>query len=301
MTARASDGQQTAAKGIGYMVAGCAFIVMSDAFSKWLSQTYPVAQIMSLRNVFVLIPLFIVLWRTKSFLDLRVRSWRAQLFRSIFHVTAALCFVTSVSVLPLADVHAIGFAGPIFIAALSPLILGEHVGWHRWTAILVGFGGVLIMLRPTGESFSYFGLIPLAATLCASFRDIVTRKLSRTETSMSMLFVSSVAVIVAGAVTLPIDWKPLTWISLLLFAGNGLVNGTAHFLFIEAYRLSPAPVVSPFKYSILLWAALFGYMVWNNVPNIWIVVGAVPVAASGLYILHREQRLAARRRQANGG
>jgi len=298
MTMQAGDGHPTAARGIACMVAGCAFLMMSDAFSKWLSQTYSVGQIMSLRNVFVLIPMFIVLWRTNSFRDLRVHSWRAQLFRSVFHVAAAIFFIASVSVLPLADVHAIGFAGPIFIAALSPLMLGEHVGWHRWTAILVGFGGVLIMLRPTGESFSLIGLIPLAAALSASFRDLVTRKMSRTETSMSMLFVSSIAVIVAGALTLPIDWKPLTWISLLLFIGNGLVNGCAHFLIIESYRLAQAPVVSPFKYSILLWAALFGYMIWGHVPDKWIVIGAIPVVASGLYILHREQKLAAKRRRA---
>lgn len=296
MSQDAGAPSQSVAKGIGYMIAGCAFLIASDAFSKWLSRDYSVGQIMSLRNVFVLVPMFIVLWRTNNFASLRVHSWKAQLFRSIFHVVAAILFITSVSLLPLADVHAIGFSSPIFIAALSPLLLGEHVGWHRWTAILVGFGGVLIMLRPTGESFALLGLIPLSAALCASLRDLVTRRMSRTETSMSMLCVSSLAVIVVGACTLPIDWKPLTWISLLLFIGNGLVNGCAHFLIIEAYRLGQASVVSPFKYSILIWAALFGYLVWGDVPDVWILIGAVPVVASGLYILHREQKLAAQRR-----
>ncbi len=298
MTAQASESHPTAAKGIGCMVLGCAFLMMSDAFTKWLSQTYSIGQIMSMRNVFVLVPLFLVVWHRDSFRDLRVHSWKAQIFRSLFHVVSAVLFVTSVGRLPLADVHSIGFAGPIFIAALSPLLLGEHVGWHRWTAIVIGFGGVLIMLRPTGAGFDFVGLIPLGAALSASFRDLVTRKMSRTETSISMLFVSSVAVIVAGACTLPIDWKPLTWISLLLFMGNGLANGSAHFLIIEAYRRAPAPVVSPFKYSILLWAVLFGYMIWGNVPDRWIIIGAIPVVASGLYILHREQRLAAARRRA---
>jgi drug/metabolite transporter (DMT)-like permease len=298
MTEPASDGHQTAAKGISCMVVGCAFLMMSDAFSKWLTQTYSVGQVMSLRNVFVLIPLFLIVWHKNNFNELRVHSWKAQLFRAIFHVAPAIFFVTSVSLLPLADVHAIGFAGPIFIAALSPLMLGEHVGWHRWTAILVGFGGVLIMLRPTGTGFALVGLLPLAAALSSSFRDIITRRLSRTETSTSMLFVSSAAVVVAGACTLPIDWRPLTWTSLLLFIGNGLVNACAHFLIIESYRLAQAPVVSPFKYSILLWATLFGYMIWGNVPDRWIIIGAIPVVASGLYILHREQRLAAARRRA---
>ena len=180
MTATTSEGPQTAAKGIGCMVLGCAFLMMSDAFSKWLSQTYSVGQVMSLRNVFVLVPILIVVWRKDSFADLRVNRWAAQSFRALWHVLAAIFFVTSVSLLPLADVHAIGFAGPIFIAALSPFMLGERVGWHRWAAILVGFGGVLIMLRPTGAGFDYLGLVPLAAALSASFRDLLTRRLSRT-------------------------------------------------------------------------------------------------------------------------
>ncbi|MPY75444.1 MAG: EamA family transporter [Alphaproteobacteria bacterium] len=298
MTASASEGQQTAAKGIGCMVLGCALLMMSDALSKWLSQTYSVGQIMSLRNVFVLVPILIVVWRKDSFADLRVNRWAAQSFRALWHVLAAVFFVTSVSLLPLADVHAIGFAGPIFIAALAPFMLGEHVGWHRWTAILVGFGGVLIMLRPTGAGFDYLGLVPLAAALSASFRDLLTRRLSRTETSISILFFSSVAVILGGLVTAPFDWKPLTWTGLALFVANGLVNAGAHFLMIEAYRLAQAPVVSPFKYSILIWAVLFGYLVWGHVPDVWLVVGAMPVVASGLYILHREHRLAAAGRRA---
>jgi drug/metabolite transporter (DMT)-like permease len=300
MSAPAVGGHQSAAKGIGFMVAGCAFLMMSDAFSKWLSQTYSIGQIMSLRNVFVLIPILIVVWRQDAFGDLRVKNWAAQGLRAVMHVTAAIFFIASVSVLPLADVHAIGFAGPIFIAALSPLMLGEHVGRHRWTAILIGFGGVLIMLRPTGASFDYLGLIPLTAALCASFRDLITRKLSRTETSISMLFVSSIAVIIAGAMTFPFDWKPLTWTALALFVANGLVNGSAHFLIIESLRLAQASVVSPFKYSILIWAVLFGYLFWGHVPDAWIAIGAIPVVASGLYILRREQKLAAARRQASG-
>lgn len=281
-----------ALKGIGLLVAGCAFLIASDAVSKWLSQTYPVGQIISLRNVFVLIPILLVAWRTDSFTSLRVHSWAAQCSRAFFHVLAAALFVASVSLLPLADVHAIGFSGPIFIATLAPWLLGEHVGWRRWCAIVVGFGGVLIMLRPTGASFQLIGLVPLAATLSASLRDIVTRRMSRTETSLSMLFVSSLAVVFGGLMTLPIDWKPLTLTSLALFALNGLVNGSAHFLIIEAYRHAEAAVVSPFKYSTLLWATLFGYILWGHVPDQWILVGTVPVISSGLYLLHRERVVA---------
>ena len=293
MTHTASDAAPGALKGIGLIVAGCAFLMASDAISKWLSQTYPVGQIMSLRNVFVLIPILIVAWRSGSYASLRIHSWGAQSLRASFHVLSAALFVASVSLLPLADVHAIGFSGPIFIAALAPWLLGERVGWRRWCAILVGFGGVLIMLRPTGASFHLFGLVPLAAALSSSLRDIVTRRMSRTETSMSMLFFSSLAVIIGGLTTLPFGWQPLTWTSLGLFALNGLVNGSAHFLIIEAYRHAEAAVVSPFKYSMLLWATLFGFLLWGHLPDRWIVLGTLPVIGSGLYLLHRE-RVAAR-------
>lgn len=279
-------------RGIGLLMAGCAFLIASDAISKWLSQTYPVGQIMSVRNIFVLIPILLVAWRTDSFAKLRVHSWAEQSLRALFHVVAAAMFVASISLLPLADVHAIGFSGPIFIAALAPWLLGEHIGWRRWCAILVGFGGVLIMLRPTGASFQLIGLVPLTAALSAALRDIVTRRMSRTETSLSILFFSSLVVIVGGLATLPFGWEPLTWTSLALFALNGLVNGSAHFLIIEAYRHTEAAVVSPFKYSTLLWATLFGYLLWGHVPDQWIVIGTLPVIGSGLYLLHRERVVA---------
>lgn len=298
MPRAASETAPNALRGIGLLVAGCAFLIASDAVSKWLSQTYPVGQIISLRNVFVLIPIILVAWRTNSFAKLRVHSWAGQSLRALFHALAAALFVASVSLLPLADVHAIGFSGPIFIAALAPWLLGEHIGWRRWCAILVGFGGVLIMLRPTGASFQLIGLVPLAATLSASLRDIVTRRMSRTETSLSMLFFSSLAVIIVGLATLPIGWKPLTWTSLWLFALNGLVNGSAHFLIIESYRHAEAAVVSPFKYSTLIWATLFGYLLWGHLPDQWIVIGTLPVIGSGLYLLHRE-RIAARAASAS--
>ncbi len=272
------------------MVLGCAFLMMSDAVSKWLSQTYPVGQIMCLRNVFVLIPILLVVWRSGRFADLRIGNWGGQFLRGGFHVASAALFVTSVSLLPLADVHAVGFAGPIFIAAVAPLLLKERVGWRRWTAILIGFAGVLVMLRPTGAGFQLLGLIPVAAALSGALRDITTRHLSRHETSISMLLFSSSMVIVGGLFTAPFGWQALTLESTALFALNGLVNGSAHFLIIESYRHAEAPVVAPFKYSMLLWATLFGFLIWNQLPDAWIIGGAIPLIGSGLYIFHREQR-----------
>jgi len=271
------------------MMLGCAFLMMSDAVSKWLSQTYPVGQIMCLRNVFVLIPILIVVWRSGRFGDLRIGNWGGQFMRGGLHVLSAALFVTSVSLLPLADVHAVGFAGPIFIAALSPLLLNERVGWRRWTAILVGFAGVLVMLRPSGAGFHYLGLIPVAAALSAALRDITTRHLSRNETSVSMLLFSSAMVIVGGLFTAPFGWQALTLESTALFALNGLVNGSAHFLIIESYRNAEAPVVAPFNYTILIWTVIFGYLIFGDLPGPWTLSGAAIIVMSGLYILRRER------------
>jgi drug/metabolite transporter (DMT)-like permease len=293
MSASTSTARPAAIRGIGLMVAGCAFLMMSDAVSKWLSQTYPIGQIMSMRNVFVMIPILIVVWHRNSFGDLRVKSWGGQTMRAGFHVASAALFVTSITYLPLADVHAIAFAGPIFIAPMAPFLLGESVGWRRWTAILIGFAGVLVMLRPTGAGIQWIGLIPLAAAFSAALRDVATRWLSKTDTSISILFFSSIAVIIGGMTTIPWGWEPLTWTATGLFLLNGLVNGTAHFLIIESYRAAQAPVVAPFKYSMLLWATLFGFLIWGHLPDRWIIFGALAVVASGLYILHREQRAAA--------
>src|SRR5690606_961857 len=170
-------------KGIGLTVGGTAIITFNDAIMKWLSAFVPVGEALGIRAGFA-IPFICTLaaltggWRT-----LRVGRWRAQLLRGALVVAGSFFFFFSVKYLPLADVVAIGFAGPLFTTALAPFFLGERVGWRRWAAVLTGFAGVLLMVRPQAAITSEFGwivLLPLCGACTGAVRDIVTRKLMAT-------------------------------------------------------------------------------------------------------------------------
>jgi drug/metabolite transporter (DMT)-like permease len=275
-------------KGILCMVAGGALITVNDAILKWLSDTYPVGEVMFVRGIFVSIPIVFLVWRAGGIRSLVIFSWRGHLLRAALVVTGTTLFINGLFFLPLADAIAITFTGPIFVTALAPLLLGEHVGWRRWSAVLVGFCGVLIMVRPTGEAAQWAALFPLVASLTGALRDIVTRRLAFRERSVALLFYTTVAVVLAGLSTLPMGWQPIAAGDLGLFALTGILIGSAHFLMIEAFRFAEAAVVSPFKYFNLIVAVILGFVVWQQLPDAWTLGGAVFVIASGLYILRRE-------------
>ena len=191
----------------------------------------------------------------------------------------------------LADAVVIGFVGPIFVTAMAPAFLGERVGWRRWLAIAVGFVGVLVMVRPTGDALRWAALLPAASAFFGALRDIITRRISATDSSVTTLAFTTACVTVAGLATCPFGWTALPPHDLGLFAVTGIVLGVAQFLVIEAFRLGEAALVVPFKYSTVVWAILLGFLVWRDVPDVWVASGAVLVIGSGLYILHRETRL----------
>ena len=176
------------------------------------------------------------------------------------------------------------------ITAIAVPMLGEQVGWRRWTAVAIGFGGVVIMLRPTPSAIQWLGFLPLAAAFCSSMRDIYARRLAGSETANSMMFWSALATIILALLSLPFGWKLPSLLDWGLLAMAGLFIGVAHYLMIESYRVSQAAVVAPFKYSGILWAVMFGYIVWGDVPDALIICGGALVIASGLYILHRETK-----------
>ena len=275
-------------KGILCMVAGGALITLNDAILKWLSDSYPVDEVMFVRGLFVSIPIVFLVWRAGGVRSLVIFSWRGHLLRAGLVVAGTFLFINGLFFLPLADAIAITFTGPIFVTALAPLLLGEQVGWRRWSAVLVGFCGVLIMVRPTGEAAQWAALLPLAASLSGALRDIVTRRLAFRERSVALLFYTTVAVVLAGLSTLPMGWQPIAAGDLGLFALTGVLIGSAHFLMIEAFRFAEAAVVSPFKYFNLIVAVILGFVVWRQLPDAWTIGGAVFVITSGLYILRRE-------------
>jgi drug/metabolite transporter (DMT)-like permease len=161
---------------------------------------------------------------------------------------------------------------------------------RRWIAILIGFAGVLLIVRPGGASFEWILLLPVALALFNGIRDIYTRDLTKTDSSLSILFCSSVVVLVVSLPTAPFTWKPLDGNGLALFTLSGLLYAAAHLLMIEAFRFGQAAAIASYRYSALLWSVLYGYFLWDHIPDIFVFAGAALIAGGGIYMLRQEVR-----------
>ena len=284
------------------MVGGGALLMMNNVVVKLLTASVPVGQLLFVRGLFVSIPIALLAWRAGGLGSLRIRSLKGQVWRAALTAISTILMTHSLRLLPLADVTAITFAGPLFVTALATWVLGERVGWRRWTAVFVGFTGIVLMTSPTGEAALRWAVfLPLGVALVGAVRDVITRRMSTTETSVSMLCYTSIGVALSGLATWPFGWTVLEAREVAMMALAACLLGGAQFLAIESFRYAEAAVAAPFKYSEILWAVLFGALVWGHLPDAWIVAGAFLVVGSGLYILHRETRRLTRRPRLRAG
>ena len=278
--------------GIACMVAGSALLTLNDGTVKWLSAEYPIGEIMALRGLFVFLPIALIARRRGGLRALEIRNLGAQGARAALTMLSTVFYLTALAVMPIADTIALTFAGPLFLTMLVSPLLGERVGWRRWTAVVVGFMGVVVMVRPGSDSLQAMALLPICAALMGAIRDIITRRITshavRAESSVAILCFTTLVVILAGLFTLPFGWRLPSPVDFGLLALSGCLIGSAHYLLIEAFRLAEAGLIAPFKYISIVWAVIFGYLVWGDVPDRWIVSGAILVIGSGLYIFHRE-------------
>ncbi len=275
-------------RAIGFMLVGSALLTLSDAIVKSLTAYYPTGQILFVRALFVFLPIMLFTWRAGGVAVLRIHNVKGQIGRALCVVGSATCYITGLNYLPLTDMVAIGFANPLVVTAMAPIFLSEKVGWRRWLAVMVGFMGVLFMVRPAGEAVQWAVIFPMAAVMFGATRDIVTRHLHRSDRTEAVLFVSTLVVMLAGLATWPFGWNTLDPRHLLHFLSIGLLVGGAHFMVIESFRLGEVAVVSPFKYTNMIWATLFGFLLFGHLPGSSTIVGALIVIVSGIYILRRE-------------
>ncbi len=275
------------------MVTASGLLTVNDAMVKWLTQGYPVGQVMSLRGVFVIA--IVVIWATlrRRTSQLRVTNWGLQLTRGALMAISTFLFVTALSLMPIADAIAIAFAGPVIATALAAVVLKEPVRWRRWSAIGVGFAGVVVMLRPTPDLVRLVAIVPLLAAFVGAFRDIVTRRMGTGgESTPAIMLISTSVVTLAGLTTIPLGWMPVAIGELGLFVASALLIAFAQALMIDAFRLGEVGLVGPFKYTSLVWAVLLGLVVWGDLPDTWTWTGSALVVGSGLYIWRREITLA---------
>ena len=273
------------------MLCGTAVLVLNDGLVKALAESYPTGQLLFLRGLFVWPWILVYAMRTGGLGTLRIHNVQGQALRGLCVIGSSFLFVNGLRHLSLADAIAVSFTGPLFITAMAPLILGERVGWRRWLAVLVGFAGVLFMLRPGGDALQWAILFPLGAAICGGLRDLITRRISGTETTVAVLAVTTSVVLLSGLATAPFTaWVEIQSAHLGMFIASGILVAIAHTLMIEAFRRGEAALVAPFKYSSLLWGTLIGFLMFGDLPDRWTIVGAVIIVAAGLYVLHRERR-----------
>jgi drug/metabolite transporter (DMT)-like permease len=288
---RDSDAAGATGRGIALMVLAVGLYSIMDALVKWLGPSYPTMELVFFRSLFAFIPIAYVLWRSGSCAGLRTRRPLGHAARALAGLVSLSLFFYAYTRMPLANVIAISFAAPLLVTALSVPLLGERVGWRRWTAVLAGFIGVLVMVKPDSGAFDEVAILALSATVFYALVIVSIRKLSRTETSLAIVFYYAMtSTLVSGAV-LPFVWVTPDgegWVLLILV---GVIGGIAQFAMTNAFRLADASIVAPFDYLHIIWAALLGFFIWGEVPGNSIWIGAAIVIASGVYILFREARL----------
>jgi drug/metabolite transporter (DMT)-like permease len=283
---------RAALAGIALMTAGIFLFAVNDALGKWLIATYSVGQLMLIRSTAALAVLAPFIRREAAAFAAAPR-WGMQIVRAALATIEVACFYWAVAYLPLADVMAYYLAGPIFVTAIAGTVLREPVGWRRWAAVLVGFVGVLVCLRPGVAAFSWPALIALLGSFTFSLSMISTRYLRGTSGTV-LVATQTVAALLFGAALAPLAWITPSPRDLGLLALLGVVAMLAHVCVNRSLILAPASTVVPYQYTTIVWAVLFGYLVFGDVPDVFMLSGAAIIIAAGLFILLREQQLARR-------
>jgi len=265
-----------------------ALFTVLDTVAKYMSQSFPVLQIVWARYFFHILILGVILAPRLPRM-LRTANLGLQIVRSIFLLGATGFFFSAVSQMPLASASAIMFVSPMLVTALSVPLLGEKVGPHRWASVLVGFTGALVIIRPGSDTMDPAALLALGAACSYSFYQITTRRLAGVDAPLTTLAYSASVGALVSSLGVPLVWvtpAPADWVGLAML---GVIGGIGHFTLIKSFENAPVATLTPFGYTSLIWATLLGFLVFGDLPDRWTVVGALIIAASGLYIVHRER------------
>jgi drug/metabolite transporter (DMT)-like permease len=283
------------------------FTVMS-ALVRDLGQRAPLGEVVCFRGLFAIFPvLAIYAWRGELRDAIATKSPFGQLLRGLISAVGMYANFGALARIPLADVTAIGFGSPLITVAMAAVILKERVRIYRWSAVVVGFGGVIVMLLPHLDMGKYAmaataattvgSMLALGSAFTNAASQIQTRRLVRTEKTASIVFYFSVVTAIAGAVTLPFDWHTPSALEMTEFVAVGTLGGIGHIFLTQSYRYATASVIAPFDYSTMIWALLLGYWFFGEVPGLLVLVGAAIVIASGLFVIWRESQLGLRHRE----
>ncbi|MBZ6077542.1 DMT family transporter [Microvirga puerhi] len=285
-----TDGKASAAQfhGTVLMVVSTVFFACSDVTTKALAGQLPAVEVAWLRYVTFVLMAVPLLLASGGGSALRSHRPSLQILRGLGMVGSALLFTAGLPYLPIAEASAIYFISPILIMALSIPLLGEVVGWRRWSAAFVGLVGMLFVIRPGASTFEAAAILPLLGATSWATAAVVTRKMSG-DSAVTTLAYSALVGFVLLSLLLPFVWVTPSLFELGLGLAMGIFSSVGHWLVILAYRQTHASAIAPFSYIQLFWAGTLGYLVFGSVPDSWTIIGACIIALSGLYTAYRER------------
>ena len=273
------------------MLASMAGFVVNDTFVKLASAELAAAQIMALRGLAASALLFLLAWRFGALRPPALLRNPRLLLRTVTDVLATLTYITALGQMPIANASAVFQALPLVITLAAALFFKEPVGWRRWTALGVGFLGVMIIVKPGTEGFNVYSLAVLASVLASAVRDLTTRRMDKAVPSLFISLVTAVGVTLVGWLLIPLTggWKPVSAEVGAYLCGAALAIAVGYIFIVQAMRVGEAGFVAPFRYSILLYALVIGFVVFGDLPSATTLLGSAVVVASGVYTLYRER------------
>lgn len=279
-------------QGVVAMCLSMATFLINDAMVKLASERLPMDQIVFVRGIFASLLLFAWLAVGQPWVlhYIRHKGMIRVGWRSVLDALSTFTYLWALFHLPLPNISAINLSSPLIVTVLAVLFLGEKVAWRRWSAIAVGLVGVLLVVQPSSDAFTWFSVVAIAGTILGAIRDVMTRRIAQEIPSILITFATAVAVAaVAGVSVAATGWVPMSLSDLALLAGASVfLIGGYHFI-IVAMRVAETSIVAPFRYTSILWAIILGYVLWGDVPNTLALAGIVILVGSGLYLMHRER------------
>ena len=278
-------------RGILWMSASVVVFIFNDALIKLAAETAPAVQVIGLRGVFATLWCLLVLLATGGWRRMKTIAHPAVFTRGLLEAAAALTYLVALSHTPFAIATAVNLSTPFFLAVLAVVILKEDVRWRRWTAIAVGFVGVLMVIQPRPGDVNAWTWLVVGASLLGAIRDVLGRYVPAHVPTSGMSYWSAAAVAILGlGLTLVEGWHPLSTRGLMLLIAASLLLAAGYQFLMQALRSKAEfAVLGSLRYASVLWALVIGYVVWGNVPNELALAGIVVIVASGLYILKRQR------------
>ena len=278
-------------RGIGLYLSAILIFACLDTLAKYMTRDFHVMQIAWGRYVFSSVFLLVLVPRYGFLRPLRsARPW-FQIMRAALLAIVSLMFFVAVSLLPLAEVTAIGFAAPLILTGLGHFVLRERVGVRRWLAILVGFCGVLVIIRPGIEAMHWAAFIALAMAGSNALYQLATRMLAGVDSPQTTIFFTNLAGSLGFSLLIPFFWTEPGLDGWIMMAALGFMGGVGHYLLIQAFGHTPVSMLAPFSYTSIVWVTITGYLVFDQLPDAWTIIGAAIVIGSGIYVFYREAYL----------